>query len=131
MPKAIKGNSVFFNQRKIGKAKAPIREAREIYLLMRTTNNQTRKVNRETKGARATSTPKPVATPLPPFPFRKMEKLWPQIAQTPAIIGRKREEGKYYFARRTTTAPFPMSKNKVTNPGKGPTTRRTLVAPIL
>lgn len=98
---------------------------------MRRMKSQTRKVKKETRGARASSTPKPVATPLPPLPFKKMEKLWPQIAQIPTIIGNRAKEGKYLLAKRTGIAPFPISKSKVRAAGKGPTTRRTLVAPIL
>ena len=79
---------LFFERKKIKIGREIIAniEPKEIYLKRSKTMQNIPNATTVGTGANPKKTPQDVSTPFPPFPFRKIDQLWPQIAESPAKI---------------------------------------------
>ena len=64
------------------------------------------------KGNNPIITPKLVATPLPPLPLRKIEKMCPEVASTPVIIETGEGKRRIFLEMKTGIKPFRISSIK-------------------
>src|SRR3989442_2143 len=79
----------------------------------------------------AKSTPRAVATPLPPLNRRNTGNMCPRMAAPPAASSHSLPAApRRCWATSTASAPFPMSPISVTIPAALPATLRTLVNPM-
>ena len=81
-------------------------------------------------GVRTRNTPNAVATPLPPRNRRNGEKQWPRMA-APPVASATRGSSAPRRARAVGSAPLAASSTSTIRPGATPSTRATLVAPML
>ena len=114
---------------KTGREMAAVVELTETNLVRSKTMQNTPNAHKVGTGANPEKTPQDVSTPFPPFPFRKIDQLWPQIAESPAKIATHSERPRYR-ARKGKRKPFPVSKIKVGRPYFQPAVLKTLVNPI-
>src|SRR6267154_3277513 len=81
------------------------------------------------RGARASVTPRPVATPLPPRKRSQTGKQWPTTAATPQAAPRD-DESADFEAKKAGKKPFRASSSSVETAAVRPAARATLVAPM-
>ncbi len=114
---------------KRGREMAAVVELTEMYLVRSKTIQNMLPAPNVGTGANPKKTPQVVRTPFPPFPFRKIDQLWPQIAENPAEIATHSDRPRYR-AKKGKRKPFPISKINVGRPYFQPAVLKTLVNPI-
>jgi len=119
------------------KAMSPMRDERDEIFKPFAATSQTTMAISAGMGIMISSTPKPVATPLPPSKNKNAEKQCPTTAST-AIVQSTLSGAPSILATSMTSTPFMASKKSVIAPNFfasfgscSVTTRSTLVAPIL
>lgn len=117
-------------KRSTGIAAAPLKDPREEYLVRATTKIQVRKQSKATCQERKKSTPRVVATPLPPRNRKKHDQSCPATTRK-AARRKSGEVPKNRKARYAPRKPFSASPTPARRAGKKPATRETFVAPML
>ena len=98
-------------------------EARETILVISVIRSHIPNEEIAAGGKRPIITPKLVATPLPPLPFKKMEKLCPKMVNIPIQMRRKGAGfGSIFLTSKRGKIPFAISRNKTTAAGPPPIT---------
>ena len=86
IPVVVRSISFWNRYIKKGRKREAVIAPSETYLPVIMTATHTRSENKAGKGNSPITTPKPVETPLPPLPFKNIEKLWPAIEAIPVDI---------------------------------------------